>query len=278
MGRWSGTTGPSQEPAFFQYFLDPKNHRPGTPLDMIAYHFYATPSVEQTIDSWQYSFFDQADGFLNTVALIDSIRQRLSPTTRVDLDELGIILPEYSIPRAALTAANDIPAGYWNLSGALFAYLYVELAKQKTDVVAASQFLGDPKGNPGVDDPTGIDPDDRIPLTDWKTGKPNARFWVLKLLVDNFHPGDRLVSTQFDTLFGVPPDVELQAFLTADGKKLLVINKRASPADISLGSAGRVRSIAVVDEFSGETIARSENASGKDLHLQPFAVAVVTMD
>jgi len=31
----------SFEPGFFEYFLNPKNHRPGIPLDIIAYHFYA---------------------------------------------------------------------------------------------------------------------------------------------------------------------------------------------------------------------------------------------
>jgi len=32
----------------FEYFLDPRNHRPGTPLDMISYHFYATPSADES--------------------------------------------------------------------------------------------------------------------------------------------------------------------------------------------------------------------------------------
>jgi hypothetical protein len=38
---------PREAPAFFEHFLDPKNHAPGTPLDMISYHFYATPSADQ---------------------------------------------------------------------------------------------------------------------------------------------------------------------------------------------------------------------------------------
>ncbi len=259
----------------FEYFLNPKNHRPGIPLDMIAYHFYASPSLAQTLDSWQYSFFDQADGFLNTVALIESIRQRLSPATRVDLDELGIILPEYFLPRAE---GKAIPPAYWNLSATLFAYLYVELAKQGIDVVATSQFLGDPKDNPGVVDPMGIDPNDSIPLIDWKSGKPNARFWVLKLLNDNFGLGDRLVSTQFDTARGVPSDVEMQGFVTAKGKKLLVINKRAMAVDTSIGAVGRIRQVEVVDVDTGEHPPRTDQFSGEMLHLEPFAVAVARVE
>lgn len=34
---------PSSNPRMFEYFLNPQNHRPGIPLDMISYHFYATP-------------------------------------------------------------------------------------------------------------------------------------------------------------------------------------------------------------------------------------------
>ena len=268
-----GASGSAREPAFFEYFLNPKNHRPGIPLDMIAYHFYAIPSLVQTLDSWQYSFFDQADGFLNTVALIESIRQRLSPATRVDLDELGIILPEYFLPRAE---GKAIPPAYWNLSATLFAYLYVELAKQGIDVVATSQFLGDPKDNPGVVDPMGIDPNDSIPLIDWKSGKPNARFCVLKLLNDNFGLGDRLVSTQFDTVRG--SDVEMQGSVTAKGKKLLVIDKRATAVDISVGAVGRIRQVEVVDVDTGDHPPRTDQFSGEMLHLEPFAVAVARVE
>ena len=32
---------PSQSPEQFEYFLNPRNHQPGIPLDFISYHFYA---------------------------------------------------------------------------------------------------------------------------------------------------------------------------------------------------------------------------------------------
>ena len=35
---------PSGNPRFFEYFLNPANHKPGIPLDYISYHFYAVPS------------------------------------------------------------------------------------------------------------------------------------------------------------------------------------------------------------------------------------------
>jgi hypothetical protein len=52
---------PSSNPRMFEYFLNPKNHQPGIPLDMISYHFYATPGADQTPEVQQYTFFIQAD-------------------------------------------------------------------------------------------------------------------------------------------------------------------------------------------------------------------------
>jgi len=111
---------PSTEPSFFEYFLDHRNHRAGTPLDMISYHFYASPSAGQTLEDWQYTFFDQAAGFLNTVRYVEAIRKRLSPETRTDLDELGVILPTDNNPgrsavwgfvHRAVAAANRCDRG-----------------------------------------------------------------------------------------------------------------------------------------------------------------------
>ena len=65
------------EPHYFEYFLDHKNHKPGVPLDFISYHFYAVPSVDETPEVEQFTYFAQADGFLKTVRYIEAIRKRL---------------------------------------------------------------------------------------------------------------------------------------------------------------------------------------------------------
>ena len=80
---------PSTNPRMFEYFLNPKNHQPGIPLDMISYHFYATPAADQDVESWQYTFFDQADRFLTTTQYIEEIRNRLSPSTQTTVNEIG---------------------------------------------------------------------------------------------------------------------------------------------------------------------------------------------
>lgn len=166
-------------PKMFEYFLDPAHHRPGTPLDYISYHFYATPREGEDIHTWQYTFWDQAETFLRTVRYVDAIRRRLSPKTKVDLDELGAILPEDGKDNNVRGYTAPPPAAkYWNLAGALYAYLYMETAKLGVDVAGESQLVGYHTQFPSV---TMIDND---------TARPNARFRVLELLKDNFGPGD----------------------------------------------------------------------------------------
>ncbi len=61
---------PASNLDFIQYFLNPANHQPGIPIDYLSYHFYAVPLPDETVDDWQYSFFEQADTFLNAVQSI----------------------------------------------------------------------------------------------------------------------------------------------------------------------------------------------------------------
>ncbi|MGC2636906.1 MAG: glycosyl hydrolase family 39 [Acidobacteriaceae bacterium] len=248
---------PSGNPQYFEYFLNPAHHKPGIPLDLISYHFYATPTREQTAEDWQYTFFDQADRFLATVRYIEAIRKRLSPATKTDTDELGVILPTDNTPNDAQIA---IPGIYWNAAGALYAYLYLELAPQGIEAIGESQLVGYPSQYPSVT------------MIDWKNGKPNARYWVLKLIVDNFRPGDTLATTDADN-----GDCAAQAFATASGRKLLLVNKRNRSLRIALPQGLTVSELSIVDEATGEGPARSSQPTGGTLDLAPFAVAVAKL-
>lgn len=251
---------PSDDPQWFEYFLNHANHKPGIPIDYISYHFYATPQHEEGPDEWQYTFFNQADKFLTTVRFAESIRKRLSPETKTDLDELGVILPtdgdEIAVSKAH---PNHIPSIYWNAAASLYAYLFVDLAKQGMDVIGESQLVGYPSQYPSVS------------MMDWTNSKPNARYWVLKLIKDNFHPDDKLV----DTNMQASGDVVAQAFLTPQGKKLLIVNKRNRTIEITLPVDTQSATAAIVDETSGENEPRVEQVSGSTLKLAPFAVEVV---
>lgn len=243
-------------PAWFEYFLDPAHHQTGIPLDYISYHFYASPAADQTIDDWQYSFFDQADGFLHTVRYIQGIRQRLSPKTKTDIDELGVILPNDN--RAVDDTARRIPALYWNAAGAMYAYLYLGLTKLGVEVVGESQLVGYPTQFPSVS------------MIDWKTGQPNARYWVLWLLRRNFGPGDKLVATD-----AAVDGVAAQAFSTSTGKKLLLVNERNRSQTVSLPDSAKIAAISTVDGATGEQPPQTQTGSGGTMTLAPFAVTVV---
>ena len=245
---------PSANPHYFEYFLNPANHKPGIPLDYISYHFYAHPDAQQALDSWQYTFFDQANGFLNTVRFVESIRKRLSPQTKTDLDELGVILPTDN------KAGDDVPppAAYWNLAGSLYAYLYIELSRMQIDLIGMSQMVGYPTQFPSVS------------MMDWRTNEPNARFWVLKLIKDSLHSGDQLVETSIGT-----GDVAAQAFLTPRGRRLLLANKRNRPVDVELPDADNAAA-RTVDEQTGDGPARMVKPANGKITLEPFAVTVVS--
>jgi hypothetical protein len=245
---------PSEEPQFFEYFLNHKNHRPGIPLDMISYHFYASPSADENPNTWQYTFFDQANRFLDTVRYIQGIRGRLSAKTETDTDELGAILP--GDPQGKL----PIPNFYWNLCSALYAYLYGNLSNLGIDIVGESQLVGYPSQFPSVS------------MVNWTTGQPNARFWTLKLLHDNFGPGDKLVRSQASL-----PYVYVQGFVTPSGRhKLLLVNERNRSFNVTIpGAAGG--SAEYVGQTTGEQPPASAQLPTDAVTLRGLGVAVVAL-
>ncbi|MGH9401859.1 MAG: GH39 family glycosyl hydrolase [Terriglobia bacterium] len=246
---------PTRAPQFFEYFLNHKNHKPGIPLDYVSYHFYASPAADESPSAWQYTFFDQADGFLNSVRYIQALRQRLSPGTKTDTDEIGAILPnDNETPHA------PIPNFYWNLCSSMYAYLYGNMATLGVDVVGESQLVGYPTQFPSVS------------MVNWTTGQPNARFWTLKLLHDHFGAGDKLVKARSSL-----PYVYAQGFITRDGKReVLLANERNVSFSVTIpGAAGGAEEF--VDQTTSEQPPASANLSSDTLTLGGFGVAVVTL-
>lgn len=240
-------------PEWFEYFLNPANHKAGIPMDAISYHFYGTPaSPEQDINGgYQYSFFDQANGFLDRVRYIENIRKRLSPQTQTQINEIGNIIK-------GRDDNSPIPKEYWNLAGAMYAYIFLELTKIGIDVAGESQLVGYPSQFPDVS------------MMNWTNGKPNARYWVLKLIKDNLGAGDKLMGTNIST-----PDISAQGYITAKGKKcLLLINKRNKeiPLDLPAGAA----TVNYVDVSTGDNPVGEMKVSSNAISVKPYMVAVIT--
>ncbi|PYX98872.1 MAG: hypothetical protein DMG63_10670 [Acidobacteria bacterium] len=249
-------------PKYYEYFLNSKNHKPGIPIDFISFHFYASPAPDEGLDDWQHSFFDQADGFIATTRFILAIRDRLAPTVKIDTNELGVILPSDGEEiRASKALPDKILHRYWNAAAALYAYLFAELSKQGVDVIGESQLVGYPSQFPSVS------------MINYNTGKPNSRYWVLKLLKDNFHPGDKIVVTK-ENMFD-RHDLKIQGFVTPQGRRILVVNKTNREATVELPTEWQRATSSTVDEDTGDEEPRTSKINGSELKLAPFAVTVL---
>jgi hypothetical protein len=254
---------PGRDPKWFEYFLNPKNHKPGIPLDYVSFHFYASPALDESPDTWQHTFFDQADGFLAATRYILAMRDRLSPETKIDTDELGVILPTDGLEiRAGKALPDHIPHRYWNAAGALYAYLFVELSKLGVDVIGESQLVGYPSQFPSVS------------MIDYNNGKPNARYWVLKLIHDNFHPGDKLVTTTSQESGSADAPI-VQGFVTPQGRRILLINRANEEKSVTLPPDFSAARFSTVDESTGDEPPHTGNAGSTTLTLAPFAVTML---
>ena len=95
-----------------------------------------------------------------------------------------------------------------------------------------------------------------------ENGKPNARYWVLKLL--------KIFKTQSGT-----SNVVAQGFITNDGKKLLLINKGDEGVQLDLPAESKGAWIRFVDITTGDNPPSKEQISGNTIKLNPFSVAVI---
>jgi hypothetical protein len=251
---------PRPNPEFIEYFLDKRNHQPGIPLDYISYHFYAVPDPDETAEVQQHTFFTQAENFANAARYIETMRKRLSPETKTMVNEIGAISADDLTQGEPGYVFKPIPNSYWNLASATYAYLFGELSRIGIDVAGESQLVGYPTQFPSVS------------MVDWTDGKPNARYWTLKLLKDNFGPGDKLVETRSENRY-----VYALGAVKGDGKRrVLLVNKRNRPFEITIpgASGGQMER---VDQTTALQPPASSKLGRDTVALGGFAVAVVTL-
>ena len=142
----------------------------------------------------------------------------------------------------------------------MYAHLYIESAKMGIEVVGESQLVGYRSQFPSVS------------MMNYETSEPNARYWVLKLLVDNFGPGDKLADTKFPDNSGYAA----QAFDTKHGRKLLVLNKRNREQELTLPTEAVGGTVEMVAPSTGDRTPEKQTMQGRVLKLQPFEVVVLS--
>ena len=252
---------PGGQPAFFEHFLNPKNHKPGIPLDFISYHFYAVPTPDQGTEVQPHVFFAQADGFLNTVRYVESIRKRLSPATRTTINEIGSIAADDLGRGAPGYVFKPIPGLVLEPGGS-----DVRLPVWRADAPGRSMWRGSRSS-------WAIRPSSRA--CRWWTGtngKPNPRYWVLKLLKDNFGPGDKLVETKVTSLSST---LWASRAATANGGCSSSTSATATSRSWSRGRAGaRQDYVDLTTKFDPPSSAKVE---GEKITLRGLAVVVVTL-
>jgi hypothetical protein len=258
-------SGPSDAAKTFAYFLDAKNHKPGVPLDYISFHVYATPSGDQTLEDWQYTFFDQASEFVSVTRYILQLRDMLSPSTKTMVNEAGSILTGDMSQGVSGHVEKAIPPAYWNLSGALYGYLYMELAKLGVDTVGESQLVGYPSQFPSV------------AMLDWTNGKPNARYTVLELIRNNFGPGDALPVTDVkpNDNFADTDAIDAQAFVRDGHRKLMLINKRNREVEVKLPQECLGATIQAIGGVSPDAV--TQKVGDAVVRLIPFSVSIIAL-
>jgi len=146
------------------------------------------------------------------------------------------------------------------LAGAMYAHIFLELTKIGIDVAGESQLVGYPTQFPDVS------------MMNWENGKPNARFWVLKLLKDNFGPGDKLVGTKVNA-----SNISAQGFATNGGKKILLINKKDEEVQLELPAEAKNASIFSVDITTQDNPPMKVQLTGNKIKLNAFSVTVIKL-
>lgn len=245
-----------ENPEWFEYFLNPANHKSGIPIDMISYHCYANANSNQKFDAYEYSVFDKAENFINSVNYIENIRKRLSPNTKTDIDELGTFVNDEM-------RNQPITPAYWNLSASVYAYFFIELSKRGIDVIGESQLVGFPTQFPDVS------------MINYINNKPNARFWVLKMIKDNIKSGSTLIKTDISGNNG--DNILAQGFIDGGTKKVLILNKRNKGIFVKLPAGFKGAKISTIDGDSGDNKANRSIINDENIEMKPFAVKLIEL-
>jgi hypothetical protein len=141
----------------------------------------------------------------------------------------------------------------------MYAHMFLEMTRMGIDVAGESQLVGYPSQFPDVS------------MINWKNGNPNSRYWVLKLLIDNFGPGDKLLTT---TNAGNAA-IDYQGFNTKKGKRILLINKLNKEVQVALPALANGGQAKSVDTSTRENPPSSQPINDSKITLKAFSVTVV---
>jgi hypothetical protein len=263
---------PEEHPGDVLYFLDPKHHASGIPLDAITLHFYARYGPWDARPAQVASTFAQAKAFVDDMRYVSAVRDLESPATQVMVDELGTIVgteaPQVPWPRAL---ASEIPF-HLRLSAAMYAYIYGCFAQM------GMESIGQTGMNAGVAGGGKVGAYAALTMLEPRTAAPNVRYEVARLLMSQFPPGSKVVHSYTGIgVWGNPFPIYVQAFISPDGqRRVLLVNEQDAPNSAVIPEAKGAR-IHYVESRSG-TARYEERVAGSDMvTLGALDVAVLTI-
>lgn len=239
---------------WWQTFLNPDNHdeegKDALANGYASFHFYASPSSRTNVSTYS-EVWTQVDAFLDEVDQIIALRDDLSPTTKLAINELGVIPKQDNVK-----GVPDVPPIYFNMVAAVYTGILLILSARGVDLVGSSQYCGCP------DIPEWGIPDRQYPgvsMTNWTTGSGNPRYWALKMLNEKVGVGDNIVFSSIEVpknSDGRRPDVIAQGRISAQGVTMVIlVNKSEKKQLVTLPeieeyATGATYHVNVVDERS----------------------------
>eukprot|EP00241_Pyramimonas_parkeae_P000840 CAMPEP_0114228412 /NCGR_PEP_ID=MMETSP0058-20121206/2327_1 /TAXON_ID=36894 /ORGANISM="Pyramimonas parkeae, CCMP726" /LENGTH=567 /DNA_ID=CAMNT_0001339353 /DNA_START=154 /DNA_END=1857 /DNA_ORIENTATION=+ len=245
----------------FRYFLNSSNHNltalaskgsydPDAPLVQgISYHQYPKGSGS-SLAKLSQDYFSAQDAFVDEVKNIEQIRNAFSPRTATFINEVGCALSNIT---------QVLEPGFFTMCAASFAYLYGRLAPLGIDHLGMSQVIGFTGATlgPGYEDEW-----PSTTMVNWWTGDGNVRYWVLKLLIDNF-AGESVNKTAHVTSTRSMGSMEQQKGILAqaftvhlqNGDKrhtILLVNTLNKNATVEIPHARPGDFVNYVDETTGQ--------------------------
>eukprot|EP01084_Bolivina_argentea_P027709 51484_1 len=261
---------------WYHYFLNLSNHKSNKiPIDYISFHFYAHLKNFTYNHSDYHHLFSLSDSFIQTTQQIISIKNSYSPNTIVNIDELGAGMGK-------LCGNNPMPDDlWWVASGGAFAYIYGKfsvLIKEELLIMAQSGLIHNdnmnstqfPASENGINEFCG-----QVTMIDWNTGKGNPRYWILKLILDNFNTGDNVIKTNVSG-----DGVLAQAFTknnNHNSKRILFVNKLNEYIDIVMNDTDIRQNggkLYIVDVNTGNNPYKIQQIQSNTFTMTPFAVNI----
>lgn len=246
-------------------FLTLDNHHPAV-RDAVtggyaSFHWYGHVGSRTDVSTFEKTF-EQLKKFLADMDQIVALRDELSPTTKLSLDEAGVIPPDDND-----MSADASPPIYYNMVAGVYTALWCELSVKGVDIVGSSQFCGCP-AIPSWDIPNRQYPG--VSMTNWTTGDGNPRYWALKLILKYFGPGDQIMETSY-----MHEQLYIQARITKHEERALIIVNKSSHDQFLVLSDVTGSIVHVVDGSTHDGPWKEFRLLTKTVMLKPFAVVVV---